>query len=354
MTTTAEQWYKNHRITTMWSGAADNAVAFAQLPQFSFLRQVAPQNGARILVQFYGNNVSPAGVIWVDAADLGPVGAPDSVPPPEPAWDDPQPAADQTTWFKSTTDTTLWSSADSNAVAFTVVPAQSIFQQLAGPQANRLYVQYFGNSLSQAGAVWVDVADVQGTDAPDGTPTEPDPGPPPTGEFTAQQIADTAGCPVENAAANWPAVVSALQEQGIDNRLVEIGSIGTIAVETGSFLPIAEIGPKAYFNIYEGRADLGNTQPGDGYRFRGRGYIQLTGRSNYTTYGTMLGLDLANDPDLALDPAVAARLFALFFRLSGAAANCTAGNWRGARYRVNGGYNGWDRFIGVVNGLLAL
>ena len=348
----AQQWYKNHRITTMWSNAGDDAVAFGLLPQFSSLKQVAPQQGARILVQFFGNNVSPAGVIWVDAADLGPVDTPETMPPAEPDWADPQP--DQGSWFKSTTATTLWSSPDVNAVAFTRVPADSVFQQLAGPQGDRFYVQYFGNSVSQAGAIWVDTADLVATDAPQGDPVEPEPGAPPMGEFTADQVAAAVGCSVENVVANWPALVDAFREQQIDDRLVEIGAIATIAVETGSFLPISEYGPRAYFNIYEGRADLGNTQPGDGYRFRGRGYIQLTGRNNYTVYGNMLGMSLADDPDQALDPTVAARLFALFFRLSGAAASCDVSNWREVRRRVNGGYNGWERFIGVVDSLSAL
>ncbi len=76
--------------------------------------------------------------------------------------------------------------------------------------------------------------------------------------------------------------------------------------------PIHERGKVAYFNKYEpgtriGR-DLGNTQPGDGYRFRGRGYVQLTGRANYTAAGRKLKLDLVGNPDLALEPDHAAAI----------------------------------------------
>ena len=50
---------------------------------------------------------------------------------------------------------------------------------------------------------------------------------------------------------------------------------------------------------YEGSSILGNNQPGDGPRFKGRGYIQLTGRWNYGHYGKMIGVDLVNNPQLA-------------------------------------------------------
>lgn len=63
--------------------------------------------------------------------------------------------------------------------------------------------------------------------------------------------------------------------------------------------PITERGSKSYFDRYEGRKDLGNTQPGDGYLFRGRGYVQITGRANYEKFG------IADDPDVALRPDVA-------------------------------------------------
>ncbi len=51
-------------------------------------------------------------------------------------------------------------------------------------------------------------------------------------------------------------------------------------------------------SAYEGRRDLGNTQAGDGKRFRGRGYIQVTGRANYTAMAEELGVDLVNQPTL--------------------------------------------------------
>jgi len=58
--------------------------------------------------------------------------------------------------------------------------------------------------------------------------------------------------------------------------------------------------------IYGNRKDLGNTSPGDGFKYRGRGYIQLTGKANYAAVGKKLGIDLINNPDLVLDPRYAA------------------------------------------------
>jgi hypothetical protein len=76
--------------------------------------------------------------------------------------------------------------------------------------------------------------------------------------------------------------------------------------------PIYERGAKSYFNKYEpgskiGKA-LGNTIEGDGYLFRGRGYVQLTGRANYRKAGSALGLDLLVYPEEALKPASASQI----------------------------------------------
>ncbi len=89
-----------------------------------------------------------------------------------------------------------------------------------------------------------------------------------------------------------------------------------------TFQPITERGAKTYFAKYEpGTAlgkQLGNTVPGDGYLFRGRGYVQITGRANYQNLGTRLGLsgddDLVLHPDNALHPTIAYRIMSYGMR----------------------------------------
>lgn len=135
------------------------------------------------------------------------------------------------------------------------------------------------------------------------------------------------------------------------DRPVQIAALATIGVETGSFAPIPEWASGAE---YEGRVDLGNIYPGDGRRYKGRGYIQLTGRANYRTYGQALGIDLESNPDLALDPTIAAAVFALYFATHrypngyGIPEAARAGDWRSVRILVNGGFNGWSDFIQFV------
>jgi hypothetical protein len=65
---------------------------------------------------------------------------------------------------------------------------------------------------------------------------------------------------------------------------------------------------------YEGRLDLGNTQPGDGPRFKGRGYVQITGRANYRKFSQRLSVDLVGTPLLALDPQISYKIASLGMR----------------------------------------
>jgi predicted chitinase len=158
--------------------------------------------------------------------------------------------------------------------------------------------------------------------------------------------------PIENVTANWPLIEAALENQGIDIIPCRIAAIATVAVETGTFAPVKERGGPAYFTkLYEGRVDLGNTERGDGVLFRGRGYIQITGRANYRNYGHAIGVDLAANPDLALDPAIAAHVLALYFRQRNIFRLAELAKWESVRRRVNGGLNNWARFLEYVTAL---
>jgi len=155
-----------------------------------------------------------------------------------------------------------------------------------------------------------------------------------------------------------PYVVSALGAFGLTDRPMICAALGTIRAESEGFLPISEfpsqfntLPGQASFSAYEGRSSLGNTQPGDGARFKGRGFVQLTGRANYEKYGKALGIDLPGNADLANSPEVAALLLARFL------ADCAApmrtalarGDYRAGRKLVNGGSHGLDRFRDVFD-----
>lgn len=173
-----------------------------------------------------------------------------------------------------------------------------------------------------------------------------------TATIAAEMIASIIGCPVDNVHTHWPALQEALAECGLADRACAIAALATIGTEVSGFAPINEFGGDAYFTkMYEGRKDLGNTQPGDGARYHGRGFIQLTGRANYRTYGQKLGVPLEANPELALDPAVSARILATYMRDRGLGALAARGDWEGVRRGVNGGLNGWDRFSSLVTKL---
>ncbi len=92
--------------------------------------------------------------------------------------------------------------------------------------------------------------------------------------------------------------------------------------------------------MYGARENLGNTEPGDGWRYHGRGFLQFTGRANYQEFGERFGLDLINNPDLAADPEVSARLAVAYWlhRVSPDQRRDIAA----AGEAINGGSNGAD------------
>ncbi|AOY84079.1 DUF4231 domain-containing protein [Moorena producens JHB] len=177
------------------------------------------------------------------------------------------------------------------------------------------------------------------------------PCPPESNFVTPEVVADILKCPLKDVQTYLPDVLAGLEEKKILDKLTLIAAIATIGVETGGFRPIDEYGDSKYFTkMYEGRKDLGNTQPGDGARYHGRGFIQITGRANYRDYGQKIGLGstLEKNPELALNPKIAAQILACYFYDRKVYQAARDGDWRKVRRLVNGGYNGWEQFYTFV------
>jgi len=157
---------------------------------------------------------------------------------------------------------------------------------------------------------------------------------------------------------NLPHVLAGLRSFGLTDRDMVLMALATIRAETESFRPVSEgvstlntgsVPFDAYEKPQQKAIDLGNTRAGDGARFKGRGFVQLTGRFNYASIGPMVGAALEADPELANDAAIAARVLAAFLkraeaRIRPALAENTKAGLRLARRAVNGGDHGFDRF----------
>jgi len=109
----------------------------------------------------------------------------------------------------------------------------------------------------------------------------------------------------QSARQNFPFIVQEAQRQGVQNKAQLAYILATATHESGAGKYMEEF---ASGRAYEGRRSLGNTQPGDGVRFKGRGYVQLTGRRNYTDWSRRLGMDLVGNPRLVENPQVAAKI----------------------------------------------
>lgn len=139
------------------------------------------------------------------------------------------------------------------------------------------------------------------------------------------------------AQAYLPHLNKAMQEAGIVGKDRQAAFLAQLAHESGGLQYMEEIASGA---AYEGRADLGNTRPGDGVRYKGRGPIQLTGRANYRAAGKALGVDLEGNPELAAQPHVAFRIAAWYWQSRGLNQLADRGQFTTITQRINGGYNG--------------
>jgi peptidoglycan L-alanyl-D-glutamate endopeptidase CwlK len=151
-----------------------------------------------------------------------------------------------------------------------------------------------------------------------------------------------------------PFVLKALEEAKLIYPEIVLVALATIRAETEGFVAISEgisrfnTSPSGDpFDLYDNRSDIGNRGHPDGPRFKGRGFVQLTGRTNYERYGKQIGVDLIADPDKANDPEIAARLLAAFIGSKEAQIMDAVlqDDLRTARRLVNGGSNGLDRFV---------
>lgn len=142
-----------------------------------------------------------------------------------------------------------------------------------------------------------------------------------------------------------PHLNAAMQAHGVDNMLRTAAFVAQLAHESGEFRFMEEIwGPTDAQRRYEPPSDLakklGNTEAGDGKRFKGRGPIQITGRFNYKKYGDLLGMDLCAQPELAAQPEVAFATAGLFWRANGLNELADAQDFLRITKRINGGTNG--------------
>lgn len=133
-------------------------------------------------------------------------------------------------------------------------------------------------------------------------------------------------------------LVEAMEEFGINTPARQAAFLAQVCHESGSLRYVRELASGA---AYEGRVDLGNSEPGDGVRFKGRGLIQVTGRANYRMCGQALVLPLEEQPELLEQVVHACRSAGWFWQSRGLNALADAGDFRLITRRINGGLNGF-------------
>jgi putative chitinase len=193
--------------------------------------------------------------------------------------------------------------------------------------------------------------------------------------MSPQTLAAATGCTLLNAARFASALTEAMDRWGIVSTLQRAGFLGNIVVESGGLQRLEENlnysaerlcavwparfptpaaaahlarNPEALANsVYGGR--MGNTMPGDGWKFRGRGLKQLTGKANYIAYSQASGANVVADPDVLLEPHAAADSAAWFWAANGCGALADAENWAALTRRINGGMNGHTQRVAAIN-----
>lgn len=160
-------------------------------------------------------------------------------------------------------------------------------------------------------------------------------------ELTLAQLISIAPYARQRASVFLAPLNAAMKEFGIDASAARVAAfLAQILHESGQLLYVKEIASGA---AYEGRASLGNTQPGDGVKYKGRGLIQITGKANYTAVMLALDLDCVEHPELLETPENACRTAAWYWsthHLNELADQGTDEAFTTISRRINGGLNG--------------
>lgn len=184
------------------------------------------------------------------------------------------------------------------------------------------------------------------------------------------EVAKLFGAKIENVAKNYPLLYHELRAHGLADKYEWVIALATVGTENAGFDVRREIGSKEYFiKNYWGkpnvRKNLGNIKESDSYTYCGRGLLQITGRYNYEKYGKRLAIDLLANPDAALVPVTAVKIFRAYFADHGL--DIWANRWGNAktveeketslqkcRKLVNGGLNGYPKFKKLAEALLKM
>lgn len=126
---------------------------------------------------------------------------------------------------------------------------------------------------------------------------------------------------------------------GINTPLRLAAFLAQIGHESGRLRYSEEI---AKGDAYEGRKDLGNTQKGDGKKYKGRGLIQITGRYNYAQVSNELGIDFVTNPTMLAQPEYAVMSACWYWQSRGLNELADEGRFRDITRKINGGYNGLE------------
>ena len=150
----------------------------------------------------------------------------------------------------------------------------------------------------------------------------------------------------KNIEGNKAAMIAEMDTQGIIDPKERAMLMAQVDHESGGFKYTKELGQDSYFDQYDAGTkkgnDLGNTEKGDGLKYKGRGLIQLTGKANYAAAGKDLGLDLINHPELAETSENAAKTAMWFWKKKNLCDAAKNGDVKSVTHKINGGENGLD------------